>query len=207
MTSKTGRLTGHSVAATAIFLALAFAAPSALAQTATTTTASTTPTSSTHTQSITTVVTVKSIDMGNRHMVVTSASGDEFAMKVPAEVHNLDKIKVGDKIRATYTRETELVISKGNAPLPPDSETTLAARAAKGELPAGAVANHIVVTGAVLGIDMANHTLKVVNPQGGQVHTIYVSLADRQKAMSQLKVGDKITAYVTESLLLSVHPA
>jgi hypothetical protein len=158
-------------------------------------------------QSVTSTVTVKSIDATNRHVVVADASGKTFAMKVPSGVRNFDQVKVGDKVKATYTVETELMISPRNAPLPPDAEATLAARAAKGELPAGVVANHIVVTGAIIGIDMANHTLKIVSPQGGQVHTIAVRRADRQQAMANLKLGDKITAFVTESLMISVQPA
>jgi hypothetical protein len=200
MTSKTMRFPRRSAAATASLVALAFAVtpPGALS-------ASRTVENSVQTKTAT--VTIKSIDVPNRQVVVVSPSGEVFAMKVPQQVHNLGQVKVGDKVRVTHTIESEIMISSPNTPLPPDAQATLTARAAKGELPAGVVANHIVVTGAVLAIDMANHTLKVVNPQGGQVHTITVRRADRQKAMANLKVGDKITAYVTESVLISVHPA
>ncbi|HEY1928915.1 MAG TPA: hypothetical protein VGG92_15740 [Caulobacteraceae bacterium] len=200
MTSKTTRIPRRSVAAMASLVVLAFAAapPAALSAGRTVESSS---------QSVTSTVTVKSIDATNRHVVVADASGKTFAMKVPSGVRNFDQVKVGDKVKATYTVETELMISPRNAPLPPDAEATLAARAAKGELPAGVVANHIVVTGAIIGIDMANHTLKIVSPQGGQVHTIAVRRADRQQAMANLKLGDKITAFVTESLMISVQPA
>ena len=124
-------------------------------------------------------------------------------MKVGKAVHNLDRIKPGDKIHATYTLETEFVISSPNTPLPADTQTMVVRAPAKGELPAAVVANHLVVTGAVLGIDKTKHTLKLVDPKGGQVHTIVVSNKDRQQAMSQIKVGDTITAYVTESLLVA----
>jgi hypothetical protein len=200
MTPKRVRFARRSAAATASLVALTFAAapPPAL---------SASKTVENSVQSETATVTVKSLDMATRQMVAVSPSGEVFAMQVPAQVRNLSQVKVGDKIRATHTVETEIMISGPNTPLPPDAEATLSARAAKGELPAGVVAHHIVVTGAVLGIDMANHTLKVVNPQGGQVHTITVRRADRQKAMANLKVGDKITAFVTESVLISVQPA
>ncbi len=158
-------------------------------------------------QSVSSTVTVKSIDAANRHLVVTNSAGEVFTLKVPDSVRSFSQVKVGDKIKATYTRQTEIVISTPNTALPPDTETMIAARAAKGELPAAVVANHIVVTGAVLGIDMANHTLKVVNPKGGEVYTIAVQQADRKKAMAKLKVGDTITAYITESLAISLHPA
>jgi hypothetical protein len=157
-------------------------------------------------QTLTSKVTVKSVDLKTRHVTVVGPTGDTSTMKVGKAVHNLDRIKPGDKIHATYTLETEFVISSPNTPLPADTQTVVAARAAKGELPAAVVSNHLVVTGAVLGIDKAKHTLKLVDPKGGQVHTIVVSNKDRQQAMSQIKVGDTITAYVTESLLVAVNP-
>jgi hypothetical protein len=197
MTSKLQRLT-QCAAAAAAALALGFAAapPSALAGNA-----------MSSSQSETATVTVRSIDPASRHIVVMSPTGDLVSLKVPAEVQNFDQMKVGDKIKATYTVETEIVISPPNTALPPDAEATVAARAAKGELPAAVVANNMVVTGAVLAIDMTKHTLKIVSPQGGAVHTFTVQRPDRQKAMANLKVGDTITVYITESLLMAVVPA
>jgi hypothetical protein len=151
-------------------------------------------------------VTIKSIDRENRRMVVTDESGESFSLKVPAEVQSFDQLKPGDTIKASYTLETEYVLSAPNAALPADSETRIAARAAKGELPAGVVANHIIVTGAVVGVDRTRNTLKLVSPQGGEVYTIAVRSADGLKAMDKVKVGDKITAYVTESMVIAVNP-
>jgi hypothetical protein len=199
MASKKHCLTPHPAAAAAMLVVLALAAPAAAFAASTTAEHSS--------QSVTTTATVTYIDPATRRIVVRGASGDLVSVKAPPEVRNFSQIKVGDKVKATYTVETEIVISSPNTPLPADTEATVAARAAKGELPAAVVANHVIVTGAVLAIDMANHTLKIVSPQGGEVHTITVKRADRQKAMAKLKVGDKITAYVTESMLLSVHPA
>ena len=200
MISKTQRLVGRAMAAATMTAAIgvACAPPAALAQSTV---------ASSDSERVSGVLTVKSVDQPTRHMVVTDASGEEYQLKVPASVRNFDQIKPGQKIKATYTRATEFVISRPNTPLPKDTEASMQARAAKGELPAGAVANHVVVTGAVLGIDMAKHTLKIVSPQGGEVHTIYVRNADRQKAMAKLKVGDTITAYITESLVVAVSPA
>jgi ribosomal protein S1 len=151
-------------------------------------------------------VTIKSIDQATRHVVVTNSDGENTSMKVPPEMHNLDQLKVGDTINATYTLEAEIVLSAPNSKLPPDTETLIAARAAKGELPAGAVANHIVVTGAVVGVDKAKRTLKIVSPQGGEVHTAKVTSADGVKALDKVKVGDTITVYLTESLLMAANP-
>jgi hypothetical protein len=191
---RIARLVATAAASVALGLA---AAPTALADSANTTYSS---------DSVTAKVTVKSIDPATRHIVVVSPSGEVFTMKAPPEVRNFDNIVVGDTIEATYTLETEVVISPPNTPLPPDTEATVAARAASGEMPAAVVANHAVVTGAVLAIDLTHHTLKIVSPQGGAVHTITVRRADRQAAMAHLKVGDTVTAYITESLLMKVNP-
>lgn len=152
-------------------------------------------------------VVIKSIDKAARRITVTNAAGEDFTIKVPAEARNFDAMKVGDRINATYVLETEIVISPPNADVPPDSAATLTARAAEGEQPAGLIANYIVVTGTVTAIDMASHTLKIVSPQGGQVHTVVVKRPEGRKAMERLKIGDRITARITESLLIAADPA
>jgi hypothetical protein len=184
------------IAASAVALLLVTAPPIALA--------AGTVTGLGNSRTITAKVKVKSVDMATRHLTLTSAEGEDFTVKAPKSLHNLDQAKPGDTIKATYTVETEFVVSSPNTPLPKDTEAAVAARAAKGELPAGVVAHHIVVSGSVLGIDRTNHTLKLASPKGGQVHTIFVRNADRQKALDHVKVGDTITAYVTEALLLSL---
>lgn len=152
---------------------------------------------------VTETVTVVSFDAQTRHLTVKTASGHAETMKVPEEFQNVGNLKPGDRIKATYQMEAELALSPPNKPLPEDTQTVLATRAAKGELPAGAIANHIVVTGAVLAVDNAKHTVKLVNPKGGEVHTIYVASTEGRALMRKLKPGDKITADVTESLLIS----
>jgi len=200
MTSKTPGYTRHAAAAAGLLIALGLAAApaSVLAQQKATVSRS---------ETITGKVTIKSIDQATRHMVVTNSDGEDTSMKVPSEVHNLDKLKPGDVIEATYTLESEFVLSAPNTKLPPDTDTMITARAAKGELPAGAIANHIVVTGAVVGIDKAKRTLKIVSPQGGQVHTVKVTSAGGIEALDKVKVGDTITAYLTESLLMAANPS
>jgi Cu/Ag efflux protein CusF len=157
-------------------------------------------------ESMTGAVTIKSIDPATRRLVVLNDAGEAISMTAPDEIRNFDQLRVGDKITATYTLKTEFVLSAPNAPLPPDTQTVVAARAGKGERPSGAVANQIVVTGAVVGIDAANHRLKIVSPQGGEVHDVKVTSADGLKAFDKVKVGDKITAYVSESLMLAANP-
>ena len=153
-------------------------------------------------ESISESVTVQSVDPATRHLVVKRPSGELMSLKVPSEVTNFKQLKPGDAITARYYRETEIaLLPPGKAP-PKDSATLVTGRAPEGSMPAGVAASRIVVTGAVLGIDLKTHVLKVVSPQGGEVHEFTVKDPQGQKMMSKLKVGDKITAYVNESLLI-----
>lgn len=151
-------------------------------------------------------VTIVSVDPATRHVVVDDGSGQHFTLKAPAEMRNFDQLQPGQKITATYAVQTAFALSPPNGELPPDTETTLTARAAKGELPAALVTNHIVVTGAVIGIDLPNNTLKVVSPKGGEVYSFEVRTEAGRAALPKLKVGDKITAYITEGMLLAATP-
>jgi hypothetical protein len=151
-------------------------------------------------------VTIKAIDKATRHLTLASSTGESWTVKAPPEVQRFDSLKVGDRIHVTYRAEVELVLSDPNKPLPTDAAGVVAARAREVSTPGGVAVSYITVTGAVLAIDMATHTLKIVNPKGGEVHKVEITREDGKKAMSRLKVGDKITAYVTESLLVSVAP-
>jgi hypothetical protein len=164
---------------------------------------SVTSNSLTRVQKVTGHATIVAIDPATRHLTLKTEAGETDTLKAPDGMRSFDSLKVGDKITATYVRETEIVLSEPNKPPPKDAQAVVAARSAKGEMPAGVVANHIVVTGAVVGKDEAAHTLKIVSPQGGEVHNVAVSDPDGRKMLKKVKVGDKITAYVTEGLLLS----
>lgn len=152
-------------------------------------------------------VKVKAIDKATRHLTVTTETGETTSMKVSPEARNFEQLKVGDTIKVTYLVEVGVVVSPPNGVLPKDTDTVVAARAAKGELPAGIVANHIVVNGNILAIDRAKHTVKVANAKGGEVHMITVKSADGQALLAKAKVGDKISIYATESLIVSTSPA
>ena len=154
---------------------------------------------------VTVTATVKSVDPATRHIVLTNAAGQDVTIKAPEEMRNFGQLQVGHRVTATYTIETEFALSPGDK-LPPNTQTVIEARAAKGELPAAALANHIVVTGAIVGIDRTNHTVRVVSPHGGEVHTIDVRDAAGRAALGKLKVGDYVTAYITERMLISARP-
>ena len=152
-------------------------------------------------------VTVKAIDKPTRHLTLTNGKGETYTLKAPAEFRRFDSLKAGDKIHVTYKAGVEIVLSEPGGVLPKDATGAIALRTRADDTPGAVGATYITVTGAILAIDMAAHTIKIVNPQGGEVHQVAITREDGRKAMSRLKVGDKITAYITESLLLKLSPA
>jgi hypothetical protein len=154
----------------------------------------------------TSVVTVKAVDATARKLTIANDKGETQTLDVPSEYKRLAAVKPGDRIKATYKVETLVSLVAPGAKTPKDEAATVGARAVTGT-PAAAAAGHVTVTGAVLAIDMKRHMLKIVSPQGGEVHWVEVTHEDGRKAMEKLKVGDKITASVTAALLLEVQPA
>jgi hypothetical protein len=150
---------------------------------------------------------VRSIDRGTRHLVVTDSAGDTFPLKAPEVLGAFNNLRVGDSITATYDRSYDVVLAAPNAPLPPDAQMRSAERAASGDIPREAFAHQTTVSGAVIAIDRTYNTLKVVNPRGGEVHTIEVTSPEGRRVLAKLKVGDQLTAYITENLLLSLQPS
>jgi len=155
---------------------------------------------------VTAKATVKSVDQATRHVVLTGDNGETFTVKAPPEVRNLDKLKAGDHIVASYRREVEVALSPVGAKAPKDDVGVAVARAPKGGVPAAGVGAQIQVTGAIVGIDKARHSVKLVNPQGGEVHDIVLASSAGRAALPKLKVGQKLTITVTESLLIAAKP-
>ena len=80
-------------------------------------------------------------------------------------------------------------------------------KAVPGERPAGGVGAKIIVTGLVVGVNPVAHTISLVDPTGGEVRTLNVKDQQYQQMMGSIKVGDTITAVISEALVAAVEPA
>jgi hypothetical protein len=95
-------------------------------------------------------------------------------------------------------------LSGPNEKAPADEMTKVVARPEQGL--GGVGVRQTRISGLVTGVDQAAHTLEVVNPSGGEEHTIFVTDPARIAAMKSVKVGDTITAIVSEALAVSIEP-
>jgi hypothetical protein len=151
--------------------------------------------------------TVKSVDLKARVVTLVGPLGNTLALKVSDEVRNLPQVRPGNKVIVHYHAAVAYVLAPRGTKLPDDSLTAAGVRAAPGQPPAGAVGSKLVVTGTVVGVDPVAHTLQLVNPSGGMVRTVDVVTPEGQKNMSLVKVGDTITAIITEAVAVAVEPA
>jgi hypothetical protein len=151
--------------------------------------------------------TVKSVDLKSRVVTLVGPMGNTLALKVSDEVRNLPQVRPGNKVIVRYHAAVAYVLAPKGTKLPDDSLTAAGVRAAPGQLPAGAVGTKLVVTGTVVGVDPVAHTLQLVNPTGGMVRTVDVVTPEGQKNMGLIKVGDTITAIITEAVAVAVEPA
>ncbi len=160
-----------------------------------------------HTESASARATVKSIDLSARTVTLEASGGNTIVLKVGDEVKNLPQVHPGDTVIAHYYTSAAYVLAPPGIKLPDDSLTVAGARAKPGEKPAGAIGSKIVVSGLVVGIDPAAHTVSLVDPTGGRIRTVSVVTPEGLQSMKLIKIGDTITAIITEAVLVGVEPA
>jgi Cu/Ag efflux protein CusF len=160
-----------------------------------------------HTESVSARATVKAVDLQSRTVTLESAGGNTIVLRVGDEVRNLPQVRPGDTVIAHYYTSSAYVLAPPGTKLPDDSVTIAGARAAAGDKPGGAVGSKMVVSGLVVAVDPALHTVSLVDPTGGAVRSINVVTPEGQQSMKLIKVGDTITAIITDAVLIGVEPA
>ena len=156
-------------------------------------------------QTITARAKVQAIDLATREVTLVGPEG-VFTVHAGDAVRNLDKVKVGDTVVATYYASIVLVLSAPGTQVPDNQVNAAASRAAKGQMPAAALRTKMIVTGTVVAVDLVNHAISLVNPSGGMVHTFNVTDPQRQAALKRVKVGDSLTAVGTEAFAIALEP-
>jgi hypothetical protein len=152
--------------------------------------------------------TVKAVDMKTRTVTLVGPKGETTTLKVGDQVKNL-ALKPGDTVVARFYDSVAYVVAPAGTKLPEDAMAIAEAQAAPGERPAGGVGTKIIVTGLVVGVNPVAHTISLVNPPpaGGEIRTLTVKNPQYQQMLPQIKVGDTITAVISEALVVAVEPA
>jgi hypothetical protein len=158
-------------------------------------------------ETITMKATVKAVDQKKRTVTLVGPNGDVTKLKVGEGVRNLAQVKPGDVVIAHYTEAVAFVIAPPGSKTPDDMMALATERTAKGEKPGGAMESMVVVTGLVVAVNPGANTISLVNPDGGEVMKVAVKDPDYQRILPSVKVGDTVTAVISEGIIAAVEPA
>lgn len=147
---------------------------------------------------------IRSIDPATRRVTLDGRSGRSITLVAGPNVR-LEMLKEGDAVDAQYYRSVAFFVSQPGMKVPEDEINQVITRPT--EAPGGIAMQVTRVSGLVVGIDLTARSVDLVNPQGGAVFTVNVLDPDRQARLPDLKVGDTITAVVSEALAVSIQPS
>jgi hypothetical protein len=160
------------------------------------------------TEAVTAQARIAGIDAKNRSVRLVGANGRTFTVTAGPAVR-LNLLKVGDRVDVKFYRAVAFAVAppriENGVPVNDDELKQVLLQPA--EAPGGVALRVVRISGTIVGIDMSSHSLDLVNPSGGGVFTVDVTDPDRIKAMSSLKVGDTVTAVISEALAVSIEPA
>ena len=147
---------------------------------------------------------ITAIDAAKRKVTLAGRSGTPVTVMAGPAVR-LEMLKMGDTVDAQFYRSVAFMVSQPGAPVPEDEIQQTVARSV--EAPGGIGVQVTRLSGLVVGIDLGANSIDLVNPNGGEVYTVNVTDPARQAKLPSLKVGDTITAVVSEALAVSIEPA
>jgi ribosomal protein S1 len=161
------------------------------------------PTKAQITENVTAQATVLAVDKATREVTLQDSDGSRWILVCGRDVRNFDRINAGDKVQAHYTVS---VTARRLSADEPDTAPTLAvaaARAAPGELPAGALGAGAAMTVVVKSVDKAKHIVTFTDP-GGALHAVQAERDEGKRFVEGLKPGDRVELVCGESFALSV---
>jgi Cu/Ag efflux protein CusF len=153
--------------------------------------------------SISVSATVEAIDLDKRIVTLRDENGAVSDIKVGKEVRNLDQVKTGDHVVATYHEAIAYEVFKPGTAMPGANEAMVAERAKHGEKPAAGVAQIDSVTATITKIDKADSKVTLKGPEG---HSVTVKVKDPKK-LEGVNVGDLVQLTYTQALAIAVKPA
>jgi hypothetical protein len=144
---------------------------------------------------------VVGIDRADRTLALLGPDGNIVGIEVSHAARNFDQIEVGDHVKVEYYESVALYVGRAGQK-PEDTVGLVAARAAKGDKPAGIAVEAVDVSATVQAIDKKKRAVTLALPDGQKVTT---KVDKSVEAFDTLKVGDSIHARYTEAIAIAVE--
>jgi Cu/Ag efflux protein CusF len=144
---------------------------------------------------------VVAIDHKTRMVTLRGPEGDPVTFKVDDAVRNLDQVKKGDQVVASYYESIAIRVHKPGEAEPGVSTSDASERAALGAMPGAATAQTTSVTARVTKIDKSKPSITLKGPKG---KLVTVKVRDPAR-LDKVKVGDLLQITYTQAVAIAVE--
>lgn len=152
---------------------------------------------------VTATAVVKKLDLKTRKVTLERADGSHVTFVAGDQVRNLDQVKVGDTVTASFYDSVAYAVKKPGDATMGTTVAEGAGRAEPGEKPGAAGARVTTVTAKITGIDKKAGTVTLEGPDGESTTV----KAQNPQNLERVAVGDLVEITLTEAVAISVEAA
>lgn len=142
------------------------------------------------------------VDLSRRLIALQTEDGARAVLPVAEEFHELDDVRVGDRVVVSYTEAVAWQVKPSDKGSPGVSTRETLSHAKPGQSPSGAIERALTVTVTVTAIDAARGTLTISGAQG----TSWTVTAHDPAELRKIRVGDLVDITYSEALAVGVRP-
>ena len=145
-------------------------------------------------------VTIESVDVEGRTLAFTLPDGQLVAVPVANSVGNLAAIQEGSIANVTYDQIVTILNLRQKGPGSKQERRESMSKPNTTDIETG----RFTVT--VVGVDLANNTVSVIDGLGGVVHTSRADTPAKQAMLKKSKVGDVVIGLRTPLTVTAISP-
>jgi hypothetical protein len=151
---------------------------------------------------ITQRVKIETIDPDERTVAFTLPDGQLVILPVSDSVGNLAAVQDGSMANVTYTQIVTMLNLRQKGP-----GSQQARREAMSPTPNPTDVESGRFTLTVVGVDLPNNTVSVIDGRGGKVHAYQANTIAKQDMLKKIKVGDVVIGLTTPLMITAISPA
>lgn len=150
--------------------------------------------------------TVTALEPDRRLLSLQDEAGVSRTIYAGPEVRNYERLKVGDRVIATYQEAIAAAVTRPDQSVKEPQVGVATHRSGSNEPPHAEIAASLVATVAIEAVDVKSSML-TFRRDDGLVRTVRVEDPGAKKFIEGLKQGDLVTVTYTEAFAISVRPA
>ena len=144
--------------------------------------------------------TVQAVDYNNQTITLKGPNGNVATVDVHSRVKNLDKVKVGDKVRIKFYKSVVVYVARTDRK-PEAIGAVKMGVAPHGDMPGIESVDVMEVIAKVDSVDHKKGTITLTGPRGNR-HTLKVD--KKAKYFNDIKKGDDVVVRATEAVVMDI---